>query len=71
MTKSMHFRFWDYILVCLQAGNYETRMRQSLVLVDVDVPLVALSDGVHSKVCRFRAFCAVVSLTNVATLMLW
>lgn len=25
-------------------------MRQSLVLVDVDIPNVALADGVHSKV---------------------
>lgn len=33
-----------------QVDNAEAKIRRSMVLVDVDIPLVALSDGVHSKV---------------------
>ncbi|GMH38408.1 hypothetical protein BSKO_06292 [Bryopsis sp. KO-2023] len=32
-----------------KAGDFESNMRRSMVLVDVDIPLVALADGVHSK----------------------
>lgn len=30
-------------------NDYEALMRSCLVLVDVDIPLVALADGVHSR----------------------
>lgn len=39
----------DTAAAAAAAAAYEARMRSCMCLVDIDIPLVALSDGVHSR----------------------